>query len=266
MATQEYWTWIERGKPWELATPIRELRDLARAHGVSILGTIGNDDHLKASFPEDHTPFSYTEWPVAIGEYVVCAIDLADGPWMDRMLADAEAGRAPWIKYLNFRGGNYSIRNGWARRSSSDPHGHVSIRSDWWRLSIGAYNPFSSTGATSMTDLDYGNYSRPTEAVGDRPAAVLIADIWNLMQRGVSPYLTPQPANRPSGKSFFVELLEKAAAPVVVDPIALATALAGNSQFITNLAAAIANQPLTPAQIQQIEDAAFRGANQAEDA
>jgi hypothetical protein len=126
-----------------LATPIAELRERGRTAGVRWLGDLGNEDHLVAEPPEDHTPFSATAWPGPLPGYYVTAIDWADGPHSDRLLADARTGRAPWVKYLNFRGRNYSVRRDWEPRPNADGHLHISIRSDWCLRSIGAYNPFT---------------------------------------------------------------------------------------------------------------------------
>jgi hypothetical protein len=152
VATQAYWDWVARGRAYRLATPISELKAKGRAAGVGWLGDLGNESHLQASTPEDHTPFSATEWPVSLSGYVVCAIDWVDGAHSDRLLADARAGRAPWLKYLNFRGRNYSVRRGWQSQPNPDHHLHISIRSDWADRSIGSYNPFVAGGAVAPVE------------------------------------------------------------------------------------------------------------------
>lgn len=152
MATQEYRHWVAAGRPFRRPPWLTELKALARAHGVPFLGDLGNDDHLQADFPEDHTPFSRTEWPVPIGEYVINAIDLGDGPWSDRLLADARAGRLPWLKYLNFRKRNYSRKRGFAPVSNSDGHLHVSGMSDHTWTGLGGYNPFVAQSPTPQED------------------------------------------------------------------------------------------------------------------
>lgn len=148
MATAAYRTWVAQGSPWTLARPITDLVDLARAAGVTVLGTIGNAGHLTAATPEDHTPFSATAWPVPLPGYWVCACDLVDGPWSDRLLADARAGRAPWVKYLNMRGHHYNRKRGFVQESSTDQHLHVSAMSDQLRTAIAPYNPFTTGGST----------------------------------------------------------------------------------------------------------------------
>jgi len=149
MATQAYYTWVQRGRPYTVAQPIKDLVDAAARAGVPCLGVLGSDDtrHLQAAVPQDHTPFPVNPWPVALPGYVVCAADFRDGPWSDRLLADAKAGRAPYVKYLNFRNNHYDIRSGWAPTYSSDPHLHVSCRSDF--LGYRAGDPF--TGQSNNT-------------------------------------------------------------------------------------------------------------------
>ncbi len=143
MATAEYRYWNSRGRPWSTALPIRQFVDLARAHGVAILGTIGNEAHLTDDFPEDHTPFSRTAWPNVLPGYIVTACDLADGPWSDRILAAAKAGLLPQVKYLNFRGWQYNVKSGWERKRNPDQHLHISIRTDQLNTPLGL-NPFTA--------------------------------------------------------------------------------------------------------------------------
>jgi hypothetical protein len=143
VATAEYRLWNSRGRPYSVALPIRQFVDLARAAGVAILGVIGNESHLQASTPEDHTPFSRTAWPNVLIGYIVTACDIADGPWSDRILAMAKAGQLPQVKYLNFRGNHYNVKRGWKRESSSDRHLHISVRTDHLNTALGV-NPFTS--------------------------------------------------------------------------------------------------------------------------
>jgi hypothetical protein len=143
MATAAFHRWVTAGRPWRLGRPIDQIRTLARSAGVPWLGDLGNEAHLTAGIPEDHTPFSVTAWPVPLVGYVVCAIDLGDGPWSDRILADARVDRLPWLKYMNFRGHHYNIKRGWQQESSSDAHLHLSIRSDAISADIRPWNPFT---------------------------------------------------------------------------------------------------------------------------
>jgi len=55
LATQDYYRWVQAGKPFRRPPWLVELRALAEVHGVQFLGDLGNDEHLKASRPQDHT-------------------------------------------------------------------------------------------------------------------------------------------------------------------------------------------------------------------
>lgn len=143
MATQAYRTWVARGRPWSKATPVAVLETWARAAGVPVLGTIGNEAHLQADTPQDHTPFPLRPWPVPLSGYIVCAIDVARGPWAERLLAAAKAGRAPYVKYLNFGKRRYDVRAGWVPVSNPDDHLHISVRSDHL-YHAPTFNPFAN--------------------------------------------------------------------------------------------------------------------------
>jgi hypothetical protein len=135
---------VAAGRPFRRPPWLSGIKALARQHGVAFLGDLGSDDerHLQAATPEDHCPFSFTAWPVPLPDYVICAIDLADGRHSDRILADARAGRLPWLKYMNFRGWNYSVKRGWRPVRSSDGHLHLSGRSDHTWTGLDGYDPF----------------------------------------------------------------------------------------------------------------------------
>lgn len=119
-----------------------EIKARAKAAGVPFLGDLGNEEHLQSSNPLDHTPFSNTEYPIPLTDYWINAIDLGDGPWSDRLLAECRAGRARWVKYLLFRGKSYSRRNNWQQTSGPDQHLHISGMTDHLHDSIGDFNPF----------------------------------------------------------------------------------------------------------------------------
>ncbi len=147
MATQAYYTWVSRGRHFSRPTWLVEIKARAKAAGVPFLGDLGDEAHLKSSNPLDHTPFSNTEYPLALSDYWINAIDLGDGPWSDRLLADCRAGKNRWVKYLLFRGKSYSRRNNWTQQSGPDQHLHISGMTDHLHDSIGDYNPFVRTPA-----------------------------------------------------------------------------------------------------------------------
>jgi hypothetical protein len=155
MATQAYWTWVNAGRHWTLARPIADMVAVAQRHGIVVLGTIGNEDHLQAATPEDHTPFSYTAEPVPANGNV-CAGDFANvNNFGAAILRDARAGKLPWLKYMNFGGGNYGHEDGFQHRyDNDDEHVHLSCFSDWATRSIGNYDPFVTDGDSSMVDWE----------------------------------------------------------------------------------------------------------------
>lgn len=148
MTSRQHQQWINEGAPWHAAVPIRELHDAIVAvfnPPADTIGIIGDDSHLDAEPPEDHTPYSETGWPDSTPPFIVTALDY-DGPgWealFDHMINERHAGRMLWIKYINFRGIHHSWQPDYKTRTSSDwtGHGHLSIRSDWC---------FTSTGLTA---------------------------------------------------------------------------------------------------------------------
>lgn len=133
MSTDAYKRWVERGRPWKKARPVADIEKWARKNGVTVLGTLGDNAHLTSKRPQDHTPFSTTEWPDPIAGDWVTAIDLEDVAGLeDAILAGARAGRMPWLKYVNLHGRNYHCRDGFKESSPSadKEHIHMSIRSD----------------------------------------------------------------------------------------------------------------------------------------
>lgn len=128
MATVRYYAWNGAGRPYRLAPWVVTAKRQAAAHGVRWLGDLGNDVHLMASTPEDHTPFSVTAWPVALPDYVVLAEDFAAGPYCAEVLKLCRAGdpRVGWIKYMNMFKHHYNRKSGFVEERSSDAHWHIS--------------------------------------------------------------------------------------------------------------------------------------------
>jgi hypothetical protein len=146
MATQDYYDWVNDGRHWTAAKPINALSDKLRTQGY-VVYVIGNDSHLKANTPEDHTPFSHTGWPRVSPKGRVLALDVMpknndmhDLANLARaLIAAKDAGdpHAAFIKYINWTdesGNCYHVS--WeptkVTRSSSDKgHIHLSIRTDY---------------------------------------------------------------------------------------------------------------------------------------
>jgi peptidoglycan hydrolase-like protein with peptidoglycan-binding domain len=154
--------WRAAGKPVNIAQPIVELASTLRRRGYTV-GTIGNDAHLQASVPEDHTPFSATGWPVPSPRWWVHACDIMpDGPvdlgrLAAQLVADRDAGQAPWIKYVNVSLPGHSCQHiSWQPTKRETPssdvgHIHLSIRSDWTHKSINGYDPVARLGGGGAT-------------------------------------------------------------------------------------------------------------------
>ncbi len=150
MSTVEFRTWNTRGRPYDVARPISMMVGFARSRGLAILGVIGNEAHLTSNNPQDHTPFSYTAWPIPLPGYVVTACDIEAGDWCWDFLARCKAGEFPWVKYINFMGKQYSVKNGWKATNNSDQHFHLSIRTDY--INAWILNPFEPTPAPQKED------------------------------------------------------------------------------------------------------------------
>lgn len=132
MSTDAYRKWVEKGRPWRKARPIADVEKWARANGVRVLGTIGDNSHLTSNKPQDHTPFSFTAWPDKLPGYIVTAIDLEDTAGLaPAILTAARAGNLPWLKYANLGGQHYTHKDGFKDGTdSSDEHIHLSQRTD----------------------------------------------------------------------------------------------------------------------------------------
>lgn len=107
-------------------------------------GTKGDDDHMHAVPPEDHTPFSWTGWPIESPFGWIFACDWS-GPGFARQhrfwIWERNTNHcAPWLKYINLSGTHHSWQPDYERRSSSDGrgHGHTSFRSDFTHQSAAA--------------------------------------------------------------------------------------------------------------------------------
>lgn len=83
-----------------------------------------------------------------IDEYVINAIDLQSGAHGDRLIADARAGKLPWVKYINHKGWQYNVKNAWKPVRNNDQHLHISGRTDHTWTGLNGYNPFIAAQPT----------------------------------------------------------------------------------------------------------------------
>lgn len=145
MARSDMLAWRAKGSPWRLMTPAATLRDILRRYGYTVYD-IGNEQHLVARPPQDHTPYSQTGWPGKARYGVGYAIDIMPPPkgaglpslqQLGAQLLKDRNGRTrgiSWLKYMNWEpernnGGpcyQESWRPNYARRSSSD-RGHIHL-------------------------------------------------------------------------------------------------------------------------------------------
>lgn len=152
MAITTEQAWRSAGAPWEPARPIGDLAYLMH-HGYGYtVGIIGDEAHLSAAVPEDHTPYSHTPWPGPQPYPKVLAEDIESAPAGlpstaqigGQLYRDKLAGvhGTEWIKYLNWTDpqGN-TWHDQWMpdhHRSSSPDRGHthISARTDYAASSI----------------------------------------------------------------------------------------------------------------------------------
>lgn len=167
MSTQAYAEWLALGKPYELCQPGKDLLVVLKRAGYDC-GSYPDLRHLTKDRPEDHTPFSYTGWPVASKRWVGHAIDVMPTKGLPhlanlarRLIADKNAkvkGTGP-IKYINWTSVDGVCRHeSWQpdhrTTSSTDAgHLHISFRSDMdlsKEIYLAGYNPTEVAMADSV--------------------------------------------------------------------------------------------------------------------
>lgn len=262
MATQAYRNWVAAGRPFTLAVPVRQYRDAFRAAGwpANSLGTIGNEAHLQADTPQDHTPFSTTGWPGAHPYPYILAFDVSHGVSRETeldsivayWLSQARAGATPWVKYIIYKGHSWSVRSGWEQRNADNhyDHAHVSFRTDYVTTPVGVWPIIGKGNAMPSTDVGRSvwgetitspalNYSQPAGewlkyvVSGARDTAMGLAKLDALSAQVDELLARPQAA---------------------IDPVALGQALASNAGFVDAVASAVAQRVgsiPTPTQIAQ---------------
>jgi hypothetical protein len=168
MASAAYSAWVAAGKP---LTPCQPIRDYVtrlklafpRAAKANLFSWYANDAHYQAVPPQDHTPFSATGWPQASPRWVVFATDVMHRPDLGvdcnvlfpYWLAEAKAGRTPWVKYIIWQAKLYDVRNGWKPVANSGhfDHIHKSIRTDHLNTSLGTWSIVPGSSSTGGDDM-----------------------------------------------------------------------------------------------------------------
>jgi hypothetical protein len=172
MAITTRTAWQRDGAPWRLAKPISDFAATLRRHGY-LIGTLGDDRHLNAVPPEDHTPYSQTGWPGTSPYPVVMAIDIERAPsgvpntvaLGARIVKDKLANHVGtrWIKYINWTDADGNCWNdSWTpnhvrSRSTDRGHVHISCRTDYATSAVAAtYDPLADLlGEETMTPQEF---------------------------------------------------------------------------------------------------------------
>lgn len=248
MATSAFFSWVSDGSPHTLSVPVAQYKAQLVAHEFAIgnVGTIGDPDHLQADPPQDHTPFSVTGWPRPSEYPYVHALDLSGTSrkglsWRDvawHWIREARARKTPWVKYITIDQKRYDVRNDWepVPASGHTEHVHVSIRTDWTHRSIGGWNVMPQKGFDMFTAQVAGDGTihssngvrRRAHPDGRTPFELRNAGIPHIMVDSEEElgYLAGPP--------------DTPDVPAVVDPLALAQALASQEAFVDALATAVA--------------------------
>lgn len=171
MAVAQYNVWVKAGRPLTPAKPIAEIvarLKVAFPHGGPF-SWFANESHYTAVPPGDHTPYSADGWKLKPSPYpIVFATDVMHQPTMgvdcfklfDYWLAEAKAGRMPWLKYLIWQGHIYDARYNWAQQVSDDhfDHIHISTRTDYQNATLGEWSLVP--GGAMADNVDYDQYDR----------------------------------------------------------------------------------------------------------
>lgn len=168
MAVAAYFAWDKLGRPLTPAQPIREFVEKCKvafplAAAENLFSWYADDAHYQSNFPEDHTPYSVTGWPVPCPQWWVCATDVMHRPdlgvdcdvLVPYWIGEAKAGRMPWLKYVIWKAQLYDVRNGFKPVANSGhfDHSHVSSRTDHLETSLGGWS-VTGSGATTTGDPD----------------------------------------------------------------------------------------------------------------
>src|SRR5438874_13645090 len=165
MTVSTYQQWLADGGPARPAPVIAEFAALLRRYGYTVY-TFGDQSHLTADPPEDHTPFSATPWPGPQPYPLVMAVDVMPGGPVDwhplgRRIVHDRLNGVPgtgWIKYANWTDldgmcWHSSWQPGFVQRPSTDGgHIHVSARTDYAQLTdLRGWDPVAALAYTPVS-------------------------------------------------------------------------------------------------------------------
>lgn len=173
MPVAAYYAWDHLGRPLEPAQHIREFVEAMRAAFPAAaeqgqFSWYADEAHYQAVPAEDHTPYSQTGWPAVSPQWWVFATDVMHRPDLGvdiavlgaYWVAQARAGRMPWLKYMIWANSIYDVRNGWEPQWNDDDPGHIHLsgRTDYQYIGLGGWSvvppPAPSTPPIPMKDED----------------------------------------------------------------------------------------------------------------
>lgn len=195
MATQAYYSWVDDGKPWENCKWLDEIEARLESHGF-IVYDYPNVEHQQATYPQDHTAYSYTGWPIDSPYGKAFALDImprsGEGRGMPELTRlarqiiadkDAKVPGTEGIKYINWTDEQGRIwQTSWKPDKVTKPntdkgHIHLSGCSDSHAWSSHGYDPYARMmGSDDLTPEEHntlGYIDGRVEAVFNmRPATI----------------------------------------------------------------------------------------------
>lgn len=174
MTSAQHAAWIKGGKKWSAAQPVREFVDVLRRYDPNAeIGILGNNAHLDAQPPEDHTPYS-VDGPAG----VVKAFDYS-GKNMDTLalhwINDARRGNIKLIKYINFNNLQWHHRDGFQVPHPNADNGHVHVSF----LPTAVYTSIAGYNVTGQ-DMDLLSPLHGDTGLPGRNADAVLVDLENL--------------------------------------------------------------------------------------
>lgn len=163
-ATQAYHNWVAAGEPYQLAEWMNDVVETMEGRGY-IVYHYPDNAHLTTSQPQDHTPFSFTGWPIDSPFGWAFGVDIMPKPGNDarslaplarQIIADKDAGHPALagLKYINWTDEQGNVwQTSWkpskATRSNTDKgHIHLSGRSDSAHWRAVGYDPIARLAGT----------------------------------------------------------------------------------------------------------------------
>jgi hypothetical protein len=225
MATSQYYAWVQDGRPLSPARPIRDFVERMKVNfprASNLFSWYADDSHYQATRPQDHTPYSYTPWPISPQPYpYVTATDIMQRPDLGvdcfvlfpYWLSEAKAGRMPWLKYMIWQAKIYDVRKNWAAGTASDhyDHVHLSSRTDAISTPLGTWSVVpAGVGEDGNMYCKYGDNNGNVSGLqsilamlGFMPNAAVDGKYGNQTASALAAALLPWVGGDPSGRTYW---------------------------------------------------------------